>query len=287
MEENMRRASQRILTLFALGALLLVSCSLPGLLTDQIRDIIQEDWLIQKTPEISPSEDPAEPGGTPAPTLQDAPVRVMDRTILERSDSPYYSIEGRWPNLSGPELVTAPFNLRADLLVGTVQEGFLAAVSETGQGFTGPGEYPLSSLEFDYEVAYEDGTIFSFFLRFNQYVALSVHPFPFSHALNYDVNQGDFMTLEALFLPGTDPIQEIGIRLDPMLASCDFGYEAGRAAEVMRQRENWNLLPGGLRVNFDVYEVGPYAAGPQSELIPWEALAGLIDPAGPAGQFSD
>ena len=72
------------------------------------------------------------------------------------------------------------------------------------------------------------------------------------------------ITLEELFLPETAPLQEIGNRVDPILSSRDFGYEAGRAAEVMGQRENWNLLPAGLRVKFDVYEVGPYAAGPQS-----------------------
>lgn len=285
MEENVRRAGHRILTLFALGALLLVSCSLPGLLTDQIRDIFQEDWLIQKTPEITPSEDPAEPGGALPPTLEDAPVQVIDRTISEQSDSPFYSIEGSWPNLCGPEPVTGPFNSQADLLVDAVQEGFFAAVSESGQGFEGEGEAPLSSLTIDYEVTYEDGTLFSFYLKFDQYVAVSVHPFPFSYALNYDANQNNFITFEELFLPGADPIQEIGKRMDPVLASRDFGYESGRAAEVMRQRENWNLLPGGLRINFDVYEVGPYAVGPQLVLISWEELAQILDPSGPAAGF--
>jgi len=279
----MRKRKSRILSLFALGGVLLVSCSLPDLISDQIHDFLKEDVPIQAPPAIAPSGEAAEPGSAPASTLENAPVGVIDRSLSMEADSPYYSIEGRWPNLSGPESVTAPFNSQVDLLVGAVQEGFQAAISESAQGFEGGGVPPLSSLYFDYEVTYENGVTFSFFLRFDQYVALSVHPFPFSYALNYDADQGALIALEELFLPGTDPLREIGNRIDPVLASRDFGYEAGRAAVVMRQRENWNLLPAGLRVNFDVYEVGPYAAGSQSVLITWEDLAGLVDPAGPAG----
>jgi len=38
-------------------------------------------------------------------------------------------------------------------------------------------------------------------------------------------------------------------------------------------------------ISFDPYQVGPYAAGPQEIVVPYNELAALIDPAGPAGAF--
>ena len=151
----------------------------------------------------------------------------------------------------------------------------------------GQGEPPLNYLTFDYDLTYSDQRLFSFLLTFDQYIAMSAHPFPFSQALNYDAWNGVFLSLEDLFLPGTDYFNEIGSLLDPVLDEKGFGYQVGTAADVMQAQENWNLLTEGLRINFDVYEVAPYAAGPQNVLIPWGDLAGIPDPNGPAARFID
>jgi hypothetical protein len=42
----------------------------------------------------------------------------------------------------------------------------------------------------------------------------------------------------------------------------------------------------GLGINFDSYQVGPYAAGPQFVLVPYSALKDLINPEGPIAQFA-
>jgi len=41
-----------------------------------------------------------------------------------------------------------------------------------------------------------------------------------------------------------------------------------------------------LGINFDAYQVGPYAAGPQYVLVPYSALKDVINPDGPVGQFA-
>ncbi len=266
---------------FLLTSLGLVSCSLTNRLRTRLQAFLNTGEPSQlPTPIAEPIEtQPVESAATP--TQMD--VRVVGQRVLAESESPAYIIDGAWPNLDGPEAMVAPFNAEVDRMVDEFQAEFLAAVNELSPAQEELGQAPLSSLRFDYLLTNANGRSFSFLLQFDQYIAISVHPVPFSRSLNYDAHQAEFIGLEQLFLPGVDPVQEIGPRIEPVLESRDFGYEAGRAAEVLRQRENWNLLPGGLQINFDVYEIGPYAVGPQSVLIPWEDLAGLVDPHGPAG----
>ena len=283
----------RLSVFFLITGILLVACSLPTWLASEISEVITP-FLPTSTevvqPTTSPTDQPA-PTSTvePVPTQTDdsEPVQVVDRNIFEESEDPRYEIDGVWPNLTGPEAVVEVFNNESDRLVGEIMDDFLMIVEDRALESEGSGEAPLSTLTFDYDLTYSDQYIFSFHQVFDQYVALSVHPFPFSYSLNYDTQREEFIQLADLFLSSIDPIAQLETYVDPILIDRDFGYTAGTAGDVMTERENWNLLSSGLQVNFDVYEVAPYAAGPQYVLIPWEDLAGIVDPDGPAGDFVD
>jgi hypothetical protein len=266
-----------------LTGLLLVSCNFPALLSAQQQDNLETTVPSRtQTLQASPSEtvDPE-----PQPTTQVFTIQLLDQRIFEEGEDPRYEVDGVWPNLEGPETLVTAFNAESDDLIDTIKEDFLSAVTD-GQGATeGQGEPPVSYLTFDYDLTYSDQRLFSFLLNFDQYIAMSAHPFPFSHALNYDAQDGSFLQLAQLFLADVDYLDQLGNQIDPILNAKGFGYQVGTGVEVMRERENWNLLAEGLRVNFDVYEVAPYAAGPQFVVIPWEDLADILDPAGPAGNF--
>jgi peptidoglycan-N-acetylglucosamine deacetylase len=130
-------------------------------------------------------------------------------------------------------------------------------------------------------VTYYEGSLISVYLMFDTYLALSAHPFPSSQSLNYDMGKGRFLALAELFAPEVDPLAVILAWVEPELMSRDLGFTSGGAETVLEVREHWNLLPEGLRINFDVYEVGPYAAGHQTVLIPWNDLASDLNPDGP------
>jgi len=271
------------LVLFIGLGLMISSCNLPVLMENQ-DDIVVDQTSQLPTQSNQPiASETSEPGGTP--TLLEDEITVLDRKIFVEVDDPLYGVEGVWPNLEGSEVLVDAFNNEIDQFIEAVLDDFLVALNDLSNEIQGEGEQPLSFLTFNYELTYSDRHLFSFYLTFDRYISLSAHPFPFSHALNYDAKNSQILNLEDLFLPGTDPVQEISIRLDPILKGRGFGYQEGIAAEVMRQRENWNLLLDGLQINFDVYEVAPYAAGPQHVLIPWEDLVDLIDPSGPAGSM--
>jgi hypothetical protein len=287
------------LSVFSLiTGLLLISCSLPTWLASEISEVI--------TPYLPTAADTNQPGPSetiqsiPSETIQPAPsetsqpiptqtdeslsIQVIDRSFFEESDAPRYEIDGTWPNLEGPETPVDTFNTEIDRLTQDVRDDFLMSVNDFGDP-GGSGEAPLSTLSYDYDLTFTGQNIFSVYLLFDQYIAMSAHPFSFSNAFNYDAKDGEFIQLADLFLPGTDYVDTLEGIIDPILVDRGFGYEPGTAGGVMAERENWNILPGGLRINFDVYEVAPYAAGPQYVLIPWEDLSGILDLTGPSGAF--
>jgi len=275
----------KIASFLILAGLITISCSLPSLLANQPEET-SELPVISPTPmvEVFPSETPE---AEIEPTTQEPEIQIIDRIIFEEMEEPKYEIDGVWPNLAGPELPVTAFNTESDRFVQAVIDDFLLAVTDSSVGMAGEGEPPLSYLTFDYDLTYADQQLFSIYLAFDQYIAMSAHPFPFSHALNYDAQNGEFLRLGDLFLPETDYINAIGSLVDPVLEGRGVGYQLGTAADMMQERENWNLLTEGLRINFDVYEVAPYAAGPQYVMIPWSDLVGIFDPNGPVSSFID
>ena len=295
----MLKTRTKFLIMSLMTGLLLIACSFPSWVASEISEIISPYLptptatillLPSSTEQILPSST-AQPDSaqtdepTPTFTHEPEPVQVADRIIFEESEEPRYEIDGVWPNLVGPEEAVEAFNADSDRFTKDIRDDFLMIVEEQTLESEGAGEAPLSTLTFNYELTYADKYIFSFHQVFDQYIAMSVHPFSFSYSLNYDAQQGEFIQLADLFLPGIDFIEQLETYIDPVLLERDFGYTAGTAGEVMAERENWNLLSEGLRINFDVYEVAPYAAGPQYILIPWDDLSTIADPNSSAGDF--
>jgi len=57
------------------------------------------------------------------------------------------------------------------------------------------------------------------------------------------------------------------------------------AAPTASNYHSWSITKQGLGINFDSYQVGPYAAGPQFVRVPYSAIKDLINPDSPLGQF--
>ncbi len=50
--------------------------------------------------------------------------------------------------------------------------------------------------------------------------------------------------------------------------------------------DGWAVTTAGMAFSFDQYEVGFGAMGSPTVVIPWPALAAVIDPGGPAAGFA-
>ena len=125
-----------------------------------------------------------------------------------------------------------------------------------------------SFLQIDYEMTYQSDELYSLYLLITTYIAVSAHPWMHSFSYNYDALDREFLLPGDLFLPDAAYFPTILALVEDDLMARDFGYQEGVAEEVLLRRDKWNILPEGLRINFDAYEVGPGAAGPQLVVIP-------------------
>lgn len=116
------------------------------------------------------------------------------------------------------------------------------------------------------------------------------HPGKYYLALNYDATTGEVLTLQDLFKTESDylglvsalSIADLQTRSDMMFED----FETSGAAPSEENYKVWAITPQGLLIVFQEYQVAPYAAGAQTVLIPYDALAGQLDPSGPLSSFA-
>jgi len=214
------------------------------------------------------------------------PVSWVELRNSAESQDLNYQVDATWPNLTGPSAIIGPFNDHVNRLVQKVQDEFLSALEAHETKKAGNEPFPLSELTLDYDLTSASDKLYSLHLTITQYIAISAHPNTFSYAVNYDAQQGIFLTLADLFLEGVDPVEALLPELMETLTARGFDIDRDVVNAVMRSREHWNILPEGLRINFDAYEVAPGAAGPQSVLFPWESLSGVLDADSPVVSIS-
>lgn len=105
------------------------------------------------------------------------------------------------------------------------------------------------------------------------------HPFHFHRVLNYDLDIGDTIALEDLFIPDSDYLSVLADYCNRILTR-RLSYQdmiARGTAPTPDNYQNWNIKPTGLLITFDEYRVAPYVYGPQTVLVPYSALKSVIE----------
>jgi hypothetical protein len=117
----------------------------------------------------------------------------------------------------------------------------------------------------------------------------AAHPYHFSRTVTFNLATGQDVTLDQLFLAGSDYLQIFSDVSKAELSTRDIGFNdevfASGADPLPVNYQNWNITADGLLITFDEYQVAPYAAGPQTVTLPYSALKDVIDPQGPLGKF--
>jgi hypothetical protein len=127
----------------------------------------------------------------------------------------------------------------------------------------------------------------------SSYFQGAAHPNSSSEVINFDLKNGKQLKLGDLFKPGARYLQTIANYCvadlkkqskEKKLDLSDDQIAEGAAAKATNY-ESWTITNKGVGINFDAYQVGPYAAGPQYVLVPYSTLKDLVNPDGPVGQF--
>ena len=228
---------------------------------------------------------PPSPTATIAPTSTPPPlsqqVTLISTSFNETNQSPPYTITSQTPQLAGSDDPRAQaFNQRLNDLVQKEvdlhRQGFLQnpvpPITENG-----------SSLDVTYALVSQSGDIWSLKLTFSFYSDGAAHPGHYSMTVNFDLGQGRELALGDLFLPNSNYLEAISQYCITELSKQPFfeGPFRDGAAPTPENYRNWNIAPEGLMITFDEYQVAPYAAGPQTVIVPYSSLQAVINPEGP------
>lgn len=209
-------------------------------------------------------------------------VTLGSTPLMESDKAPDYELQAQVPVLTGSDdLRVVTFNQAAERIVQNQIDSFKQMLGDMSivPIVAGSGFYLQHTL------LSPPGNILSLKFEISQYADGAAHPFGYSITLNYDLEQGQEVGLEQLFLPGTDYLQVIADYCQTELKKRDIGFDifTEGANPTPENYRNWNITANGLLITFDEYQVAAYAAGPQTVVIPYAALKDIIDPQGPIG----
>lgn len=256
------------MTAFLLTAAL--ACSLPQASTS----------LPRPTATVSFTQKPTLTPTTTGPLYAQWPV--LTSTSRESGQWPLYTIETRIPVMQGQDPRVTKFNAEVTALI--MQE-----VKKFRDGLADLPATPISagsSFENDYAIVSPPGDILSLNFGFYAYSDGAAHPYSYTLTYTYDLQRGEPIRLEQLFLPGADYLGRIAAYCQQELSQRDIGFDSwvvNGADPAPENYRNWNITPDGLLIHFDPYQVAAYAAGPQKVLIPYTTLNDIINPGGPLG----
>lgn len=219
-------------------------------------------------------------------------IELGSKQIKEANKKLMYEIEAQYPQLTGGNNPNfEKFNQASRALVTKKVAGFrkdMVAEEEEPRPEGSMG----SSLNVGYTVVLAQDDLVSIKFDIGSYYQGAAHPNSYSEVLNYDLKNGKQLKLSDLFKPGAKFLQTIATHCiaDLKKQSQDRGLlddaiESG-AAPSPKNYQSWNIAKKGLGINFDNYQVGPYAAGPQYVMVPYSSLKDLISPDGPVAQFA-
>jgi len=133
-------------------------------------------------------------------------------------------------------------------------------------------------------------------LRFDQYHQGAAHGSTSFATVNYAVESGNVLELGDLFTPGSKYLQRISeiaiaqVRKwnkdsvedsgnnEPYLADPEFTVNAKPEPDNFLV---WTISPTGVVITFNEYQLGSYAAGSQTVVLPYKDLRDIIRSDGP------
>jgi hypothetical protein len=231
-------------------------------------------------------------------------VELAAKQLKENNKKLNYQIDAQYPQTTGAvDNRFDKFNQEAkSLVIRHIGEFKKQAAAVPSEGTADPAAQPASedksttpgsTLDIGYNVALAKDDLISIQFDLGSYSAGAAHPNSVSAVLNYDLKAGKALKLADLFTPGAKFLQAISSycvkdlkkQSQTKVSLLDDQSIQSGAGPDMKNYQSWTITRKGLQITFDAYQVGPYAAGPQSVVIPYSALKDLIKIDGPLVQF--
>jgi hypothetical protein len=261
------------------SAVLFVMLSLLLSVLAACQAVTPSDDGLQENAVSQPDESPT--ATTAAPGL----YSLGSIAFAQSGKAPDYTLNVETPVMNGssnPRVVA--FNKAVAQVVQKEVDAFKKSLEDMPAAPISAGSY----FAIHHVLVSPPGNLFSLQFKVETYSDGAAHPYDYTLAFNYDLEQGRAVELAELFKPGADYLQALseycadGLNKKTELAPVLFTEGLSPTPENYR---NWNITAEGLMVTFNAYQVTPYAAGPQVVVIPYAVLKDIIDPQGPLGDF--
>jgi hypothetical protein len=221
-------------------------------------------------------------------------VDVVAKSIKENNKKLMYDIDAQYPQLTGgnnPNL--EKFNQLARMVVVKQVSGFKKDMQPEEGEEPRPEGSMGSDLGVGYTILLARDDLVSVQFDVGSYYQGAAHPNSHTETLNYDLKNGKQLKLADLFKPGAKYLQTLStycitdLKKQFKEKNAEFLEDQLKegAAPTAKNYESWTITRQGLGINFDSYQIAPYAAGPQFVMVPYSALKDLIKPDGPIAQL--
>jgi hypothetical protein len=224
-------------------------------------------------------------------------LKMVSKQLKEDNKKKHYTMFAEYPQLEGATNANVDkFNKEVSGFANSEVNEWKASAGrdpdEEDDNSTSDDDF---NMRYDVTLANDDLTSVIFYVSVYEHGA--AHPGSYSKVINYDLKNGRSLKLADLFQPGANYLKTISAysindlkkqskRAGPDESLLDDqSIEEGAAAKEDNYG-SWNITPKGLLITFDAYQVGPYAAGPQTVVIPYAALKEIIRPDGPLAPLS-
>jgi len=220
-------------------------------------------------------------------------VDLVGKQIKESNKKLNYEIDAHYPQITGGSNPNfEKFNQVTRASVTKKVAGFRKDL-EPKEGDEPPPDGSMgSNLGVSYQVLLAQDDLISVEFDIENYYQGAAHPNTFTEVVNYDLKNGKQLKLGDLFKPGAKYLQTIAsyciadLKKQAKDKSLQDDEIQNGAAPNAKNYQSWTITRKGLGINFDAYQVGPYAAGPQYVLVPYSSLKDLINPEAPVAQFA-
>ncbi len=243
------------------------------------------------TPSVAPTTTTSTAGSTTSSTSLTTttvallPTPVID-AIVDGTDVvlPPIDIESRRPVVSGlVAAAQAAVNQAISDLVEPRLNQFIADVSTVHDPAL---SLPGSSYWLDFQVGAATPAVLSIMFSESVYYEGAAHPTTQLFSITLDPLTGTVFALSDVLITGT--IGALALAVEQHVIDEVYGGDSAALASWIsgippELLYAWAVTATGVQIGFSQYDVGPSALGPQTVVVPYGELAGVVDPAGPAG----
>lgn len=213
-------------------------------------------------------------------------IEVVEKEFTEKNENLSYTIDAKYPALKG--MSDGEVQEKINTVVSTY---IMKNVDEFKKEMVDwdtirPADLDFtSSFEYTYNVENLTNNIYSLSFNNFSYYAGAAHPNTYISTMNFNLETGDVITFEMLFRPDSDYLQHISdyciFDLKRHGREVDYGFDEewlqrGAGPEI-KNFEVFNITKTGLLITFNNYQVGPYAIGQQTVLIPYKEILNIVN----------